>query len=78
MADVVKMMNALRGVASEEYQNRVPIATQNNIDAVGNPILEYQSTQNEFLNLLVDKIAFSIVQSRIANNPLSILNKFFI
>ena len=25
MADVVKMMNALRGVASEEYQNRVPI-----------------------------------------------------
>lgn len=75
MADVVKMMNALRGVASEEYKNRVPIATQNNIDAVGNPILEYQSTQNEFLNLLVDKIAFSIVQSRIANNPLSILKK---
>ena len=53
------MMNALRGVASAEYQNRVPVATQNNIEQVGNPILEYQSVQNEFLNLLVNKIAFS-------------------
>ena len=73
--DTVKIMNALRGVASADYQNRVPVATQNNIEQVGNPILEYQSIQNEFLNLLVNRIAFSVVQSRIANNPLAILKK---
>lgn len=69
------ILNAIRGVASTEYQERVPVATQNNIVEVGNPILEYQSVQNEFLNLLVNKIAFSIVTSRIARNPLSILKK---
>ena len=73
--NTVKIMNALRGVASADYQNRVPVATQNNIEQVGNPILEYQSIQNEFLNLLVNRIAFSVVQSRIANNPLAILKK---
>lgn len=75
MADVVKMVNAIRGVASKEYQDRVPVATQNNIDSVGNPILEYQSVQNEFLNLLVNRIAFAIVQSRVARNPLALLKK---
>ena len=72
---MVKVMNVLRSNASEEYKGRVPLATQTNIEQVGNPILNYQSTQNEFLNLIVNKIAFSIVESRIARNPLSILKK---
>lgn len=75
MANFVDVLNAIRGVASASYQDRVPVATQNNIDAVGNPILEYQSIQNEFCNLLVNKIAFSIVTSRVAQNKLASLKK---
>lgn len=69
------ILNAIRQNATADYQTRVPLATQNNIQEVGNPILAYQSTQNEFLNALVNKIAFSIVTSRIAENPLKILKK---
>ena len=54
----VNILNAIRGVASQDYQNRVPVATQNNIEQVGNPIMEYQATENEFLDLLVNRIHF--------------------
>lgn len=71
----VNILNAIRGVASQDYQNRVPVATQNNIEQVGNPIMEYQATENEFLDLLVNRIALVIVNSKIARNELALLKK---
>ena len=75
MADIVNIVNTILANGSTEYVSRVPVATRTNIDQVANPILSYQSIQNEFLNAIVNKIAFTIVQTKIWNNPLAILKK---
>ena len=73
--DGVDVANAIRNSASEAYQNAVPRATGTNIQDVGNPILNYQSVQNEFLSALVNKIAFTFVSNKMWDNPLSFLKK---
>lgn len=70
---LVSALNAIRANASEDYQNRVPVATQTNLAEVGNPILTYSATMNEFLNLLVNRIGLVIVHNRELRNPLAIL-----
>jgi hypothetical protein len=75
MANMQNILDVIRANASTEYQERVPQATQDNITAVGNPILTYQSIQNEFLNALVNRIALSVIQNKTAKNPLAVLKK---
>ena len=75
MADLQNLLNTIRLNASNEYQSRVPEATRTNITDVGNPIISYSACQNEFLNSLVERIALTIVRSKIAKNPLSVLKK---
>lgn len=70
MPDVVSTMNLIRANASSEYQERIPVATQENIEAVGNPLLTYQAQMNEFLSSLVNRIAFVMISSELYNNPL--------
>lgn len=71
----VDVMNAIRNEASPAFQSAVPIATKANLVDVGNPILQYQSVQNEFLSALVNKIALTIVNRKLFNNPLAFLKK---
>lgn len=75
MANMQNILDTIRANASTEYQERVPVATQTTIEAVGNPILTYQSTQNEFLNALINRIALAIIQNKTAKNPLAVLKK---
>lgn len=67
------VLNAILANASADYQNRVPQATRENITEVGQAIMAYAPTENEFLNALVNKIAMTIVNSRTFTNPLSVL-----
>lgn len=69
------ILNTIRANASVEYVNRVPLASRTNIESVGNPILEYQNIQNEFINSLVNRIALTIVHNKTAKNPLAVLKK---
>lgn len=69
----VDVANAIRNTASEAYRAAVPLADYGNITDVGNPIMSYQAIQNEFLNALVNKIALTIVNSRMFENPLQFL-----
>lgn len=71
----VDVMNAIRNEATDAYRAAVPISTFANLQEVGNPILTYQSIQNEFLNALVNKIALTIVNSKMFENPLAFLKK---
>lgn len=71
----VDVANAIRNEASPAYQAAVPLAEYGNISDVGNPILTYQSVQNEFLTALVNKIAMTIVEDKMFDNPLSFLKK---
>lgn len=69
--NVVGVMNAIRALAGVEYQSRVPIATQTNIEEVGNPLITYESTRNDFLTLLLNKIGMTIIENKRFLNPLA-------
>lgn len=70
-----KILNTIRANASSDYQERVPLATQNNISAVGNAIINYEPTRNEFLNSLINRIGMVIIKSRLYENPLRSFKK---
>lgn len=72
---MINVLNTIRANASPSYQERIPQATQDNISAVGNPLLEYQKTMNEFLSALVNRIGLTIVRNRELKNPLAILKQ---
>lgn len=69
-ANSVEILNAIRAQADAEYQNRIPIATQENLREVGNAMMQYRPAQNTFLNTLVNRIARVIITSKSYQNPL--------
>jgi len=68
---VYDVLNTINDNASAEYQTRVPQATQDNIVSVGNSILSYQATKNEFIDALVNRIAMTLVKNKSYTNPLA-------
>ena len=74
-ANSVQILNCIRDSASATYQERIPVATQNNIREIGNAMMQFQSTQNEFLNALVNRIARVIITSKSYTNPLAMFKK---
>lgn len=71
----VAILNGIREAASDNYRSLVPIATASNLQDVGNPILSYTAVRNEFLSLLVNKIALPIIKARRFRNPLAMLKR---
>lgn len=71
----VNVLNTIRDAASDNYRAMVPVATETNLADVGNPILTYSSVKNEFLDLLVNKIALPIVNARSFRSPLAFLKR---
>lgn len=71
----IDTMNAIRNAASPAYRAAVPVSNYANITDVGNPILTYQSVQNEFLTALVNKVVMTLVNNKMFNNPLAFLKK---
>lgn len=73
--DVINILNTIRENSSALYQERIPVATKQNIKDVGNAIMTFESTQNEFCDALVNRIAFTVVSNRRFKNPLAVLKK---
>lgn len=69
------ILNAIRATANSQYQERVPVATQDNIRDVGNPILNFEATKNDFINALVNRIALVLITNKSYNNPLKPFKK---
>lgn len=67
----VSILNNIRMNASEEYQNRIPEATQQNISSVGNALQTYTMLYNEFCSALVNKIGKTILEKKLFQNPLA-------
>lgn len=65
------ILNAIRATASLDYQDRIPVATQDNIKEIGNAMMSFSAMQNEFLTALVNRIGLVIIQSKLYQNPLS-------
>ena len=74
-ASAMDILNVIHANASSTYQERIPEATQDNIREIGNAMLTYESTQNEFLNALVNRIARVIITSKSYQNPLRMFKK---
>lgn len=73
--NVQAILNTIRANASTLYQDRVPVATQENLAEIGTAIIDYQNTRNEFCDALVNRIAFTRVSNRRFKNPLATLKK---
>ena len=68
--NAIKVLNTIRSNASNIYQDRIPVATQQNLANVGTAILSYDVTKNEFVEALVNRIGLVIIKNRSWRNPL--------
>ena len=67
----VSVLNNIRANASEEYQSRIPEATQQNIISVGNALETYNLLYNEFFPALFNKIGKTMIESKLFKNKLA-------
>lgn len=67
----LSILNTIRSNASDEYQTRVPEATQQNIISVGNALQTYPLLFNEFAEALFNKIGKTIIESKLFKNKLA-------
>lgn len=71
---LVNSINQIRTLSSNEYQRTVPeITTESGIETISAPLLQYPNLMNEFINVLVQKIAYTKLQTKMFNNPLKFL-----
>ena len=67
----IGVLNNIRANASEEYQNRIPEATQENIQSIGNALQSYTLLYNEFSTALLCKIGKTMIESKLFQNRLA-------
>lgn len=78
-ASTLDILNVIRENASLEYQSAVPAVEKSaDIPAVGEIIYGTPALANQFLNALVNRIAFVRVQSATFNNPYKNLKKGYV
>lgn len=73
----VDVINAIRNSASINYQNYVPIATNDaeSIKAIGAIIMDMPELQNEFVSNLINRIGRVYVSSKMYENPLALFKR---
>ena len=75
-ASTLDIMNVIRKNASPEYQAKVPeVSEVDDIVKVGQIIYGTPAFANQFVNSLVNRIAFALMESATFNNPYRILKK---
>lgn len=67
----VSVLNNIRLNLSEEYQARIPEATQTNIATIGQAFQTYTAQYNEFCEALLNKIGKTILNQKMFSNKLS-------
>lgn len=70
MATAIDILATIRDNASDEFIERVPAVTLENLSQVGNAITKDTNIMNEFITALVNKVAFSNIRSKMFKNPL--------
>lgn len=67
----IDALNSIRAEASQEYQDRIPEATQENISTIGNALQTYKPLYNEFSTALLCKIGKTMIESKLFKNRLA-------
>ena len=75
--DAIEVLNTIRDNASQAYQDRVPEATRNNIEEVGEAITDLNNAvvYNEFVNTLANMIYAPMLIKKSWANPLGKFKK---
>lgn len=71
MGKSVGVLNNIRLNASQEYQDRIPEATQQNIITIGNALQTYNLLYTEFFPALFGKIGKTILEQKLFKNKLA-------
>lgn len=78
-AKTIDILNVIRQNASLEYQSLVPaVTTAAEIPKVGEAIFGSASLKNQFLNALMNRIAYVLAKSATFNNPYAGLKKGYL
>ena len=67
----ISVLNNIRANASEEYQARIPEATQENIASIGYALQTYTPLYNEFSTALLCKIGKTMLETKMFKNRLA-------
>lgn len=70
-ANNVNIANAVRTQATLDFQNRIPVATENNINEIFDELTSYAPSRNEFVNSLMTRIGLQTVDTGMFRNPLA-------
>lgn len=73
--NITTILDAIRTSASSYYSDRVPSATQTSLSTIGQVITSETALSNEFLDKLVNRIALTQINNKVASNPLAVLKK---
>ena len=74
--DVISILNTIRSNASNTYQERVPEATRENVEAIRAVMIgDDPIVANEFVSTLLNKLVKSVVHTKIFTNPLKSLKQ---
>lgn len=61
-----------------EYGERIPEATQTNLQDVGRALLQYTPSLNEFLDVLINRIGLVVIRRRMYKNKLAFFKRGFL
>ena len=75
--NMTEILNTIRDNASEMYRERIPEATQNNIEEVQQAMCDPNNAvvTNEFMSTLLNMIIKQVIHSKLFSNPLKALKK---
>ena len=75
--NITEIMNTIRDNASDMYRERIPEATQNNIEAVQEAMCDPNNAvvTNEFMSTLLNMIIKQVIHAKLFSNPLKMLKK---
>ena len=73
--DNVTFASMVSSLASQEYKDRVPTATQNSIGNIEDIITTYPSAKNEFISVLTNQVAKQLFFSKAYENPYKLFNR---
>lgn len=73
--DMTTLLNFIRQNASADYQERIPEATKENLQEIGDIILSDVDLTNDFTSALMNKFAFTFAHNKVFKNPLAMLKK---
>lgn len=71
----IELLNAIRNTASENFRERIPVITRENLSEVASSITDYSMIRNEFVEILFDKIGLTVVKNATFENPLKEFKK---